>query len=240
MALRNADILIIGAGVIGASIAYHLARHGLRSLVVEQGDPAAGSSGACDGLVFMQSKKPGLHLKLALASRTGFAELSGSLGDAIEYRSRGGMLLIESAAELTAMQGFVADQRRSGLAVELIDGVEARRREPCLSEKVIAATFSPLDGQVNPYALTFAFLNAARAAGAQVVTGEAVTAIHTDAGRVRAVTTTGGRIDTPMVVNAAGALAAEVGRMAGLSVPIVPRRGQILVTAAVPPCCATA
>jgi sarcosine oxidase subunit beta len=232
---QSADVVVIGAGVIGASIAFHLAGHGIRALLVEKGDPAAGSSGACDGLVFMQSKKPGLHLKLALASRERFAGLSETLGGPIEYTPGGGMLLIESEAELAAMRRFVAAQRESGLEVELIEGAEARRREPCLSEKVIAATFSPLDGQVNPYALTFAFLKAAREAGARVLTGAAVTAIHTGAGRVRAVTTTGGRISTPTVVNAAGALAAEVGRMAGLTVPILPRRGQILVTAAVPP-----
>ncbi len=235
MAQRSADVVVIGAGVIGASIAFHLGRHGIRALVIEQSDPAAGSSGACDGLVFMQSKKPGLHLKLALASRTGFLALAERLGEAIEYRSRGGMLLVESAAELSAMRDFVEAQRRSGLAVELIDGAEARRREPCLSERVIAATYSPLDGQVNPYALTFAFLKAAREAGARLLTGAAVTAVHTDAGRVRGVATTEGRISTPIVVNATGALAAEVGRMVGLKVPILPRRGQILVTAAIPP-----
>jgi sarcosine oxidase subunit beta len=232
---KTADAVIIGAGVIGASIAYHLTRHGIRSLVLEKSDPAAGSSGACDGLVFMQSKKPGLHLKLALESRKRFDGLVDQLGSGIEFRNPGGMCLIESEAELAAMQLFVAEQRKSGLDVELIDGAEARRREPCLSEKVIAATYCAIDAQVNPYALTFAFLRAAKAAGAQVLTGEAVTAIETQSGKVRSVATSGHRINTPLVVNAAGALAADVGRLVGLDIPIVPRRGQILVTAAVPP-----
>ena len=235
MVPKTADAVIIGAGVIGSSIAYHLTRHGIRPLVLEKSDPAAGSSGACDGLVFMQSKKPGLHLKLALESRKRFDGLVDQLGSGIEFRNPGGMCLIESEAELAAMQLFVAEQRKSGLDVELIDGAEARRREPCLSEKVIAATYCAIDAQVNPYALTFAFLRAAKAAGAQVLTGEAVTAIETQSGKVRSVATSGHRINTPLVVNAAGALAADVGRLVGLDIPIVPRRGQILVTAAVPP-----
>lgn len=235
MVPKTADAVIIGAGVIGASIAYHLTRHGIKPLLVEKSDPAAGSSGACDGLVFLQSKKPGLHLKLALESRKRFDGLAGQLGSGIEFRNPGGMCLIESEAELSAMQLFVAEQRASGLEVELIDGDEARRREPCLSEKVIAATFSALDSQVNPYALTFAFLRAAKSAGARILTGVEVKGIEVVSGKATGVFTGNGRISAPVIVNAAGALAAEVGWMAGLEIPITPRRGQILVTAAVPP-----
>jgi len=232
---KTADAVIIGAGVIGASIAYHLTRHGIRPLVLEKSDPAAGSSGACDGLVFMQSKKPGLHLKLALESRRRFDDLVDTLGKSIEFKNPGGMCLIESETEQAAMRLFVAEQRTSGLDVELIDGAEARRREPCLSEKVIAATFSALDSQVNPYALTFAFLRAAKSAGTRILTGEEVKRIDAVSGKTTGVLTGSGRISAPVVINAAGAWAAEVGRLAGLEIPIKPRRGQIVVTAAVPP-----
>lgn len=231
----TADVLIIGAGVIGASVAFHLTRHGINPLLIEKHHPAAGSSGACDGLVFLQSKKPGLHLRLALESRKRFDGLLDQLGSRIEFKNPGGMCLIESEAELAAMRLYVEEQRRSGLEVELIQGDEARRREPCLSEKVIAATYSALDSQVNPYALTFAFLRAAKSAGARILTDEAVTGIERAAGKTTGVITDNGRISAPVVVNAAGALAVDVGRMAGLEIPITPRRGQILVTAAVPP-----
>ncbi len=235
MSPPKADVLIIGAGVIGASIAFHLTRHGIKPLLIEKSSPAAGSSGACDGLVFLQSKKPGLHLKLAMESRRRFDGLIDVLGDGIEFKNPGGMCLIESDAELAAMRLFIEEQRRTGLGVELIEGDEARRREPCLSQRVIAATFSALDSQVNPYALTFAFLRTAKSAGARILMGEAVKGIERAAGKTIAVFTDNGRISAPVVVNAAGALAADVGRMAGLEVPITPRRGQILVTAAVPP-----
>ena len=235
MAPQTADVLIIGAGVIGASIAFHLTRHGIKPLLVEKSDPAAGSSGACDGLVFLQSKKPGLHLKLALESRKRFDRMVDQLGSGIEFRNPGGMCLIESEAELAAMRIFVEEQRTSGLDVELIDGDEARRREPCLSRKVIAATFSAMDSQVNPYALTFSFLRAAESAGARILRGEEVKGIEVVSGKVTGVFASNRRISSPVVVNAAGALAAEVGRLAGLEIPITPRRGQIIVTKAVPP-----
>jgi len=232
---KTADVLIIGAGIIGASVAFHLTRHGIKPLLIEKRHPAAGSSGACDGLVFLQSKKPGLHLRLALESRRRLDGLVDLLGGGIEFKNPGGMCLIECEAELAAMRLFVEEQRQSGLDVELIEGDEARRREPCLSKKVAAATYSALDSQVNPYALTFAFLCTAKSAGARILTGVAVKDIGKAAGKTTGVITDNGRISAPVVVNAAGALAAEVGRMAGLEIPITPRRGQILVTAAVPP-----
>jgi sarcosine oxidase subunit beta len=142
---------------------------------------------------------------------------------------------VETEAELAAVRRFVVEQRATGLDVELLDGDEARRREPELSERVIAATYSPADAQVNPYGLTFAFLRAARAAGAQVLTGRPALGIRVDRGRVEAVQLADGAVSTPVVINAAGARAPEVGRWVGLEVPITPRRGQILVTAAVPP-----
>jgi sarcosine oxidase subunit beta len=235
VAPNTSEVVIIGAGVIGASIAFHLTRRGIKPLVVEKDEPAAGSSGACDGLLSLQSKKPGLHLELALESRRRFDALTDILGPGIEFRKTGGMCLIENEAELAAMRLSVDAQRRSGLATELIDGAEARRREPCLSEKVAAASFSTLDAQVNPYALTFAFLAAARSAGARTLTGVEVTGIEVVSGKTTGIVAGGRGISSPVVVNAAGALAAEIGRMAGLKIPVTPRRGQILVTAAVPP-----
>jgi sarcosine oxidase subunit beta len=232
---RTADAVIIGAGVIGASIAFHLTLHGIKPLLIEKSDPAGGSSGACDGLVFLQSKKPGLHLRLALESRKRFDVLIETLGRGFEFKNPGGMCLIETEAELAAMRIFAAEQQRSGLAVELVDGDEARRREPCLSPSVIAATYSALDSQVNPYALTFAFLRAAKSAGARILLGEEVREIKVVAGKTGSVITGRHKIGAPVVVNAAGAWAADIGKMVGLSVPIAPRRGQILVTAAVPP-----
>ena len=229
------DVVVIGAGIIGSSIAYHLARHKLRVTLLERGDIASGSSGACDGLVFLQSKKPGIHLQLAMESRRRFDWLARQLPVPIEYRETGGMVVIETEAELTAMQQFVAQQQESGLDVTLLDKNQVRQIEPHLSKHILAATHSPLDGQVNPISLTLGFALGAKSLNARVFTGVAVQGIDITAGRVSAVETEAGRFEADIVVNAAGVHAPKIGALVGLDIPIKPRRGQIIVTEACPP-----
>lgn len=230
MRSKRADVVIIGGGVIGASIAFHLAERKIKVVLLERGDLASGTSGACDGLVFLQSKKPGVHLKLAMASKARFDELQDQLPRPIEYENHGGLVVIESEAEQEAMRAFVVEQRRIGLDVSLLDGREARELEPQLSRHIQGATYSPLDGQVNPIALTFGLALGAEGLGAEIATGAVVTGITVQRQRVRAVSTNRGTVETEAVVNAAGVFAPEIGRMVGLEIPIKPRRGQLLVT----------
>jgi sarcosine oxidase subunit beta len=235
MAPSQTDVVVIGAGIIGSSIAYHLSQYKLHVTLLERGDIAAGSSGACDGLVFLQSKKPGIHLELAMASRRRFEVLVQRLPVPIEYRATGGLVVVETEAEMAAMAQFVNAQQEIGLDVRLLDAHRARQLEPHLSEHLLGATHSPLDGQVNPIALTLGFAMGAKSLGVRVITGTRVKGIDTTAGRVSAVETDAGRIATDIVVNAAGAHAPEIGAMVGLTIPIKPRRGQIIVTEACPP-----
>jgi sarcosine oxidase subunit beta len=232
---RTADIVIIGAGVIGASIAYHLSRENIRAVVLEKKEVASGSSSACEGLLLMQSKKPGLHSDLALRSLQRFPSLARALDHPIEFENKGGIVVIESEAELAAMQVFVERQAKAGLDISLLNRTQARRIEPALSEGIGGVTFSPLESLVNPIFLTIGFLQAARKAGAAVFTHTRVQAIDIEHGRVAAVRTDKGRIATPIVINAAGSWAPQICEMVDLTIPIKPRRGQILVTEAVPP-----
>ena len=223
-------IVIIGGGVIGTSIAYHLAKQKARVTLIEKKDLASGSSGACDGLVFMQSKKPGIHLLLAMESLKRFEALQQELPFDIEFRKTGGLVVIETDPEYLAMEKYVKEQQRIGLDVQLLDTSQTLGKEPLLSSCVIGSTFSPLDAQVNPINLTLGFALAAKKNHANIMTGVTVLGILTQNNRVTGVATTKGQIKADLVVNAAGAMAGLIAQMVDIDLPIKPRRGQIVVT----------
>jgi len=232
---RKADVVIIGAGVIGASIAYHLAKENVQAVVLEQKEIASGSSGACEGLLLLQSKKPGIHLELALESLRRFPALAQELDNPIEYENKGGLVVIETEEELSAMKLFLNKQKKHGVEVSLLSKEQTREKEPALTGNIMGSTFSALDSQAHPILLTFGFLRSAQKSGAKVFTNIQVRDIEVAHGRISAVNTDKGKIETRTAINAAGTFAAEIGRMVNLTVPIKPRRGQILVTEAVPP-----
>jgi len=236
----STDVVVIGGGVIGASIAYHLAKRKIGVVLLEKGNAACGSSGACGGTIFLQTKSPGTHLELALESSRRFVHLEQELGAGFEYQRHGGMIVIETEEELRTLQQFVEKQKRSGLDVALLDARQAREAAPMLSDKILGATYSPMDAQVNPMFLTFAFLKAARDSGAQISANTRVTGFRKTADCIRSVITEKGEIQTDMVVNAGGPYAAEIGALLDLTIPIKPRRGQLAVTEAIEPmvsCC---
>lgn len=240
MSAQTADVIVVGGGIIGSSIAYHLSSRQISVLLLEEHIPAAGSSGGCDGAVLLQSKKHGLHLQMAMASFERFPEINEQLPFSIEFERNGSMIVIEHEAELEHMRNFVAQQRKHGVDVSLLGAREAREIVPDLSEEIVGATFSPGDGKINPIRLNIAFVQGAKERGAGVRVGEAVKKITVKDGRVCGVSTSRNDYACSVVVNAAGARAPEVGRMVALDIPIKPRRGQILVTEAVEPiarCC---
>jgi glycine/D-amino acid oxidase-like deaminating enzyme len=232
---RTADVIVIGGGVIGTSAAYQLARKGRKVILAEKKDLASGASGSCDTSIFLQSKNAGIHLTLALASAELFKGLREELGHDIEYHVKGGMILIETAAELKVMEGFVARQKQTGLQVDIIDRKEASKLQRGLAGHLVGATHSPQDGDVNPIELTLGFANAARRLGAEILLETEVTGCIVMGGRVEGIETTQGPLHAPIVVNAAGAWAPLIGKMAGLNLPIKPRRGQLMITEPVAP-----
>lgn len=221
--------------MIGCSVAYHLSKRKVEVLLLERNDLVSGTSSACDGLVYLQSKRPGAHLRLAMESRKRFDSLQEELGIDIEFRSHGGMIVVEKQEELEAMRLFVEDQKETGLEVTLLDRKQARDLEPCLYEGILASTYSPLDGQVNPISLSLAFLRGAKERGARIYPFTGVTGFSRTSHQRISVKTNQGRIDARVVVNAAGVYAPQIGKMIGVEIPIKPRRGQILVTEALPP-----
>lgn len=233
--LRESEVVVIGGGIIGASIAYYLSKGGKQVALVEREDIAAGTSSACDGAVLLQSKHPGVHLELAMESARLYSTLSEELGCDVHYRQHGGTVVIRTREEWQAMQDWVAKQRRTGLQVELLGKKETLELHPMLSEDVLGCAYSPLDGDVYPMAVALAYASAARRLGAHILTRTRVTGILLEGGRVTGVVTDRGTIRTGMVVNCAGAWASQVAQLVGVEVPIRPRKGQLVVTEKLPP-----
>lgn len=233
--MKSTDVVVIGGGVIGCSVAYHLAKRGIDVTIVERDDIASGTSGACDKAALLQSKNPGLHLEMALESVKLFPQLQRDLDTDIEFKNNGGMIVIKTQEQWQVMQGFVERQKKVGLRVELLGREQALQRQPAFAQDIVGSTYSPMDGEVNPINLTLGFFRGAKKYGAKPLLSTEVRGIKVEKGRVSSVLTTGEEILTRFVVNACGVYAPVIGRMVGIDIPIIPRRGQIIVTEPVPP-----
>ena len=231
---KTADVVIIGGGVIGTSIAYYLSKKGIKPILIEKDDLASGSSGACDIDIILQSKNPGIHLQLAMESAKMYETLADELDFDIEYETCGGMVLIEDEEQLKVMKDFVKRQKAIGLQVQLLGLKEASEIQPGLSPNLVGSTYSPQDAHVNPMRLCQAFAKAAKRLGAEIYLNTGVLDIRVEKSKVKSVITNRGEIQTKVVINAAGVYAPMIGEMVGLSLPIKPRRGQIIVTEPVP------
>ncbi|MFT9846220.1 NAD(P)/FAD-dependent oxidoreductase [Aneurinibacillus sp. REN35] len=233
--MQIADAVVIGGGIIGTSIAFRLARQGRSVVLIEKGILASGTSGACDKAIFLQSKKVGLHLELAKASAALYQSLEEELDTSLEYERTGGMIVIETEEQLEIMKGFVEKQQHSGIRVDLLSQAETHAMQPTLSPHVVGATWSGEDADVNPLLVTHGFASAAKRAGAVIMTHTEVMGIMKEKNRVTGVMTSRGAIATELIINAAGPYAPTIGRLAGVEIPIIPRRGMILITERMPP-----
>ena len=226
----NSDIIVIGGGVIGTSIAYNLSKAGKKVTLIEKDDHARGASGSSDQLVLMQSKKPGVHLALALESLKMYKTLEEELGEPIHFRQLGGLILIENEDEMKLMEQFVERQRKTGLDVSIISLEEINKLQEGIAQDIIGATYSPMDAEVDPIALNVAFAKATKREGANIVLGTEVKDILVEDGKVTGVETDKGSYHAPLVINAAGVWAPLLAQKVGFDAPIKPRRGQICIT----------
>ena len=228
----HADVVIIGGGVIGTSAAYHLAKMGAQDIVVleEESMPGMGSTGKCAGGIRQQFSTE-VNIRLAMESVRFFENFGEELDADPEFRQNGYLFLATTEEEVTAFQQNVALQRSLGLKVEFLSPPEAKDLVPALNvEDVLLATYCPTDGYADPHSVLQGFAKGARRLGVEMCTDTEATAIELKAGKVRAVATNQGRIETPVVVDAAGPWLAIVGRMAGIELPVLPYRRQMFVT----------
>ena len=223
--------VIIGAGVTGLSIAYHLAKAGATDVtVLERDQIASGATGRSAGGIRLQFSDE-VNIRLAQRSVAVFERFAEEFGAECDFRQYGYLLLATTPEDETLFRGNVALQRSLGVPVELLTPDEAGRMLPGLRvEDVRVATFCPKDGYADPYSVGMAFAAAARRLGVRILEGTLVSEIEVQQGRVTVVTTSQGRIPADVVVNASGPWAAEVARLAGVAVPIQPYRRQVFVT----------
>ncbi len=227
-----ADVVVIGAGVVGAACAYYLTQAGARVTVIDRGGVAGGTSGRGEGNLLVSDKTPGPELDLAVRSLSLWSTLASTwAGAAFEYEPKGGLVVSATEAGLDGLRSLAAAQRDAGVAVE--SDVDPRSYEPALRSGLAGGAFYPQDCQVQPMLAAACLLRAARQAGAEVRLGETVTGLQTLSSGM-SVRTSLDVYAAGSVVNAAGTWASGIAALAGVALPVRPRRGFLLVTEPLP------
>jgi len=229
---NKADVVIVGGGVNGCSLAYNLAKRGIDVVVFEKNYLSSGATGACGAGVRQQwSTKE--NAELAIESVKIFEKLSRELGEDIDFRQGGYLIAIHDDKEMKQAEKNVEMQRSLGLKVDILSPKQIDDVVPILDVKgmnAIGATFCPTDGHANPFKTTFVYANAAKKKGAKIYTHTEVVEIKTNNKAINAVKTDNGIIKTNIVVNAAGVESNNIAKMVGVELPIVPFRKEIMAT----------
>ena len=228
---RTASIVIIGGGVVGCSIAYHLAGRGVRDVVViERETVGSGTTSKAAGGIRAQFPTE-TEIRFSLEAIEVFERFEEEFGVDPGYKKIGYLFLVSDPDDLRGFEPRIALQRRLGVDVRVIAPADAKKLVPALRvDDLIAAVWGPGDGLAGPAEVTNGFAKRARQRGVTIAEGVRVTAIERAGDRVSGVTTTDGAVSTPLVINAAGPVAATVGRLAGVEIAVHPRRRHIFYT----------
>ena len=227
----RARAVVIGGGVGGASILYWLARLGWEDvLLVERADLTSGSTFHSAGLVGQLRGSLSLT-RMMMNSVDLYRTLADEVGLETGWHEVGSLRLASSEERMEELARQAGWAKTFGLPLELISAEEAQKLFPPMStEGVLGAAYLPTDGYIDPSQLTFALAEGARKRGAEIATNTRVTAIRVEKGRVTAVETDKGEVEAEIVVNAGGMFAGEIGRLAGVNVPVIPMAHEYLVT----------
>lgn len=221
---------------MGASIAYHLAERGMKDILLLERDKffGQGATGRCAGGVRYQFATE-VNVRLSIASLPMLKRFEEELGWAIDYIKCGYLFLLTNQEDVAAFQRNVAMQNRLNVQTEWLEGDYIRQRLPMMElEDVLAGTFNPEDGIVDPNGVVMGYISAAQRLGVTALTEVEVTGIQVQNGRISEVETTLGAVSTPLVVNAAGPWAGRVADLAGLQIPLIPLRRQWFTTTPLP------
>ncbi len=237
MLIQNtADIVIIGGGVMGASTAYHLASRGQKNVILLEKEDffGLGATGRCAGGVRYQFGTE-VNIRLSLLSLPMLERFKDEIGQVVDYRKTGYLFLLTNPLDVNTFKKNVELQNRLGAQTIWLDGEEIRNRLPMMRlDDVIAGSFNPLDGLVDPNSVVMGYISAAQRMGVKVYPSSSVTGIQVRSGKITGVITPGGPISSPIIVDATGPWSSLTGRMAGMNVPISPIRRQWLTTSSIP------
>lgn len=230
-----ADAVIVGGGAIGCSLAYHLSCQGLRVVLCERGELGSQSTGRCAGGVRQQFSSE-LNVRLQRISVRLFQQFEEEVGSPCSFRQIGYLMLLSTAAEVASFEEQLRMWHTVGLSeARWVTPDEVSELAPAVSpDGILGGTFCPTDGIASPNDLTQGYARGARRQGATLLTETEVMGVDVVRGRVEAVRTSRGRISAPLVINCAGAWAAELTAGVGVELPVVPYRRHIFVTDACP------
>ncbi len=230
-----ADVVVIGAGIVGCAVARAFAREGAEVRVIDRGAAASATSARCEGNLLVSDKAPGPELQLAQRSLSLWTDLAAELTEqlgpqfpSLEYQPKGGVVVALTEFGAAALTIFATAQRAAGVVAE--ECADPSSLEPDLSDEARLAVFYPQDAQLQPVAATEALLASARRAGATLTPNTEVLGPLICGGRLTGVRTSAGDFSAATVVVAAGPWSGEVSARLGAAVPVLPRRGVVLVT----------
>ncbi|MGD2144090.1 MAG: FAD-binding oxidoreductase [Anaerolineae bacterium] len=233
---KTADVVVVGGGVMGASVAYHLAKKGCDEVLLLEREPFFGTqaTGKCAGGIRYQFGTE-INVRLSKLSLPMLHRFEEELGQPIDLNICGYLFLLTDEEEIRVFQESVAMQRRLGVGTEWLEPSEIAELVPGIDlDGVLAGTFNPNDGLADPNSVVQGYVSGAGRLGAKLMTDVKVVDIVVDDGRVQGIISDRGEVSAPVVVNAAGPWAGVVGEMAGLDIPVVPLRRQIVVTGPMP------
>jgi sarcosine oxidase subunit beta len=230
---ETADVVIIGSGIVGSSVAYHLSEAGCTNVLVieREAHQGKGSTGKSMGGVRAQFATD-VNIQMSRYSIDFFSTFDERVGHPADYRAHGYLFCATNERHLEYLKANRERQLALGVKnVELITTADIVDMLPQLrADDVLGGTFCPTDGFVDPHSVMMGFMLKSRERGVRLWLDTKVTGIEVDNGSIKGVTTTRGLVSTPVVVNAAGAWAAEVAKMAGADLPVEPLRRQLVPT----------
>jgi sarcosine oxidase, subunit beta len=229
---KSADIVIIGGGVMGASVAYHLAARGVKDVILLEKEPyfGQGATGRCAGGVRYQFATE-INIRLSQISLPMLECFEEEIGQSIDYRECGYLMLLSRPEDETVFQNNMALQNKLGVDTKWLDGDTIRYLLPIMNlNDIRAGTFNAKDGLVDPNGVVMGYIRKSQQMGAKAITDTEVIGIQRQANRILGVETNRGIISTGVILNTAGPWAGLIGDMVGLDLPITPLRRQILTT----------